>query len=203
MLKIQDVNILDEKDLNIVRRRTKKKQILLYDTQRRFGDFVMKLKYRQNGKYEDIPHFIIDKNGNIYQIFDTKFSSNTFNDRNIDKKQIKIALENLGWLNKNTITGVLNNWINDKYRSKPYVKKWRGYYYWDVYTDDQKTALVSLCQDLAEKNKIPYQVVPSSGYFADILNFEGIVCKSNFLNIYTDINPSFDFNIFYNEQENN
>jgi len=28
------------------------------------------------------------------------------------------------------------------------------------------------------------------------------VCKSNFLNIYTDINPSFDFNIFYKDDNN-
>jgi len=201
MLTIQDVNTLDVDDLNIVKRRTKKKQIFLYDTQRRVDDFLMMLKYRRNGKYEEIPHFIIDKLGNIYQIFDTKYSSNTFNDRNIDKKQIKIALENLGWLNKNTITGVLNNWINDKYRSKPHIKKWRGHHYWDVYTDEQKKSLVRLCKDLTDKNKIPYQSVPAAGYFADILNFEGIVCKSNFLNIYTDINPSFNFNIFYNEKK--
>lgn len=201
MLTIQDVSLLDSNKLNINKRRSKKKQICLYDTQRRFDDFVMKLKHRQNGKYEDIPHFIIDKLGNIYQIFDTKYSSNTFNDRNIDKKQIKIALENLGWLHKNTITGVLYNWINDKYRSKPFIKKWRGYYYWDVYTEEQKKSLVKLCEQLTEENKIPYQTVPASGYFADILNFEGIVCKSNFLNIYTDINPSFNFNIFYNDKE--
>ena len=34
----------------------------------------------------------------IYQIFDTNYSSNTFNNPDLDKKQIKIAVENLGWL---------------------------------------------------------------------------------------------------------
>ena len=198
MLTIQSVNILNQDDLNIVRKRSKKTQILLYDTQRRFDDYVMKLKYRQNGKFDDIPHFIITKNGDIYQIFDIKFSSNTFNDKEADKKFVKIALENLGWLTKNTITGVLNNWINDKYRLTPFVKKWRGHYYWDEYTNEQKKSLVELSKYICEKTKIPYQIVPSQGYIENILKFRGVVCKSNFLSIYTDINPSFDFNIFNN-----
>jgi N-acetyl-anhydromuramyl-L-alanine amidase AmpD len=200
MLTIQVVNTLDKSELNIIRRRSKKTQILLYDTQRRFDEFIMKLKYRQNGKYDDIPHFVVLKNGDIYQIFDTKFSSKTFNDDEIDKRQIKIALENLGWLNKNTITGVLNNWINDKYRSTPFIKKWRGYYFWDVYPQSQMDSLVNLCIELCEMNNIPYQSVKSHGYIENISKFKGIVCKSNFLNIYTDITPAFDFNIFYDDR---
>jgi hypothetical protein len=43
---------------------------------------------------------------------------------------------------------------------------------------------------------IPYQSVPSSGFFENAKNFNGIVSKSNFSDIYTDINPSFNFNIF-------
>ena len=37
---IQDVEILDKVKLNINKRKTKKSQILLIDTQRRFDDFV-------------------------------------------------------------------------------------------------------------------------------------------------------------------
>ncbi len=46
MLEIQDVEI---KKLNVKKRKTNKTQILLYDTQRRFDDYIMKLKYRRNG----------------------------------------------------------------------------------------------------------------------------------------------------------
>jgi hypothetical protein len=129
MLEIQDVEILDKSKLNIVRKRSKKTQILLYDTKRRVDNFILKLKHRKNGKYEDIPHFIITKMGVVYQLFDTKYSSNTFNDSNVDKKQIKIAMENLGWLNKNTITGFLNNWIGDPYRTDPHIRNWRNHYF--------------------------------------------------------------------------
>ena len=112
MLEIIDIGILDKSKLNIHRRKSKKTQILLYDTTRRLDDFIYKLKYRRNGQYDDIPHFIVSKLGQVYQVFDTNHSSVTFNDPRKDKKMIKIAIENLGWLNKNTITGILNNSLN-------------------------------------------------------------------------------------------
>jgi N-acetyl-anhydromuramyl-L-alanine amidase AmpD len=195
---VQDVEILDKKKLNVTKKKTKKSQIFLYDTQRRLDDFLNKIKYRNNGEYEDVPHFVVSKLGVIYQLFDTNHTSNTFNDPTIDKKQIKIAIENLGWLNKNTITGVLNNWIGDPYRSEPHIKNWRNYYFWDSYTDSQMSSLAELCEDLCEKHLIFKQIVPSQGYMERASNFHGIVCKSNFSSIYTDINPSFNFRIFFN-----
>ena len=193
---VQDVEILD--NLNITRKKSKKTQIFLYDTQRRLDDFLNKINYRLNGKYEDVPHYVISKLGVVYQLFDTDYSSNTFDDPQIDKKQIKIAVENLGWLNKDTITGVLYNWIGDPYRGEPHIRNWRNHYFWDKYGETQLLSLSNLCDDLCDKHKIPKQVVPSQGYLENISNFKGIVCKSNFSTIYTDINPSFNFRIFFN-----
>jgi hypothetical protein len=198
MLIINNIDTLDTSNLNINRKKSKKTQIFLYDTQRRSDDFVNKLKYRRNGKYEDIPHFLISKLGMVYQLFDTDYSSNTFNDSKNDRRMIKIAIENLGWLNKNTITGVLNNWIGDPYRSEPYIRNWRNYFYWDKYNEDQMTSLAKLCDMLCDKHDIFKQTVPSNGYLENVSNFKGIVCKSNFSSIYTDINPSFNFRIFFN-----
>jgi len=198
---VQDVEILD--NLNVTRRKSKKTQIFLYDTQRRLDDFLNKIKYRLNGKYDDVPHYVISKLGVVYQLFDTNHSSNTFNDPEIDKKQIKIAIENLGWLNKNTITGVLNNWIGDPYRGEPYIRNWRNYYFWDVYPETQLKVLSELCNELCDKHKINKQVVPSHGYLENVSNFRGIVCKSNFSSIYTDINPSFNFGVFFNNAKEN
>ena len=198
---VQDVEILD--NLNITRRKSKKTQIFLYDTQRRLDDFLSKMKYRLNGKYEDVPHYVISKLGVVYQLFDTDHSSTTFNDPQIDKKQIKIAVENLGWLNKDTITGVLYNWIGDPYRGEPHIRNWRNYYFWDVYSETQLKSLSELCNELCDKHKITKQVVPSHGYFENASNFTGIVCKSNFSSIYTDINPSFNFGVFFNNANEN
>ena len=203
MLEIYDIETIDKKNLNVSKRKSKKTQILLYDTQRRVDDFVSKLKYRNNGKFEDVPHFIVTKLGQVFQVFDTNYSSNTFNDPKVDNRMIKIAIENLGWLNKNTITGVLNNWIGDPYRSEPYIRNWRNYYYWDKYNDDQLISLSKLCDKLCNEHEILKQTVPSQGYLEKITNFKGIVCKSNFSSIYTDINPSFNLGVFFKETYEN
>ena len=197
---IETTDVLSDVKLNITRRRAKKTQIFLYDTERRVDDYLTKLRYRNNEEYEDIPHFIITKSGKVIKIFNTNYSSKTFGDPNVDRRMIKISMENLGWLNKNTITGVLHNWIGDPYRSEPYIKKWRGYYFWDPYSEEQFRSLVKLSREICEKHNIPYQTVPGQGYLSNVRKFTGIVCKSNFLNIYTDINPSFNFNIFYKDE---
>lgn len=203
MLVLHNVDVLDKKKLNILKRKTKKTQILLYDTQRRFDDFINKIRYRKNGKYDDIPHFVVTKTGKIYQIFDTNYSSNTFGEQEKDKKIIKIAIENLGWLNKNTITGFLYNWIGDPYRTEPHIRNWRNRHFWDKYNEEQLSAVSLLCNELCDKHNIPKQTVPSQGYLENVTNFKGIVCKSNFSNIYTDINPSFNFRIFFNNAKEN
>jgi N-acetyl-anhydromuramyl-L-alanine amidase AmpD len=205
MLVIHHVENLDNVKLNIKKRKTKKTQILLYDTQRRYNEYISKIKYRNFGSYDNIPHFIVTKTGNIFQLFDSDYWSKTFYDEKIDKKIIKIALENLGWLNKNTINGFLFNWIGDPYRTEPYIKTWRSYHFWDKYTEEQISSLIDLCGFLCEKHDIPKNVVPSQGFFKNAPNFNGIICKSNFSDIYTDINPSFNFNLFlkHAEQKNN
>lgn len=204
MLVIHNVDVLDKIKLNIVKKKSKKTQILLYDTQRRADDFINKIRYRRNGKFDDVPHFLVTKLGMVYQLFDTNHSSNTFGDPNKDKKIIKIAIENLGWLNKNTITGFLYNWIGDPYRSEPHIRNWRNHYFWDKYNEEQMKNVSELCDLLCDKHEIFKQVVPSQGYLENASNFKGIVCKSNFSNIYTDINPSFNFRIFFtNAKESN
>jgi N-acetyl-anhydromuramyl-L-alanine amidase AmpD len=200
MLEIRNVESLDKKKLNIVRRKTKKHQILLYDTGRRFEDFINKIKYRKFGKYDEVPHFIVTKFGEIYQLYDTNYYSNTFDEPEVDKQFIKIAIENLGWLNKNTITGFLFNWIGDSYRMSPFLKNWRNYYYWDGYSVEQINSVSELCEYICEKHEIPKMIVPSQGYIEKIVNFRGVTCKSNFSNIYTDINPSFNFKQFFKNE---
>ena len=142
MLGIRDVEIINKDDLNHSKRSYKKKQILLYDTKRRIDDFVKKIKFRRNGEYEDIPHFIISKSGDIYKVLDVKYSSKTFDIDKIDRQQIKIAIENLGWLNKNTITGFFSNWIGDPYRTEPFIRSWREKFYWDRYNPEQIKTLI-------------------------------------------------------------
>ena len=203
MLTILDVEGLDKKSLNYKKTVVKKNQILLCDTHRRITDYIHMIKYRKNGKYDDLPHFIISKSGNVFQILDTKHYSTTFNDKNLDRKIIKIAIENLGWLNKNTINGMLSNWIGDPCRTEPHIRNWRGHFFWDKYTDEQLVVLNELCDRLCEENNIPKTIVPSHGYFERASYFNGVVCKSNYSDIYTDINPSFNFKKIFSDDKKN
>lgn len=201
MLIIQNVEALDKKNLNYKKSKAKKTQILLCDTHRRITDYIHMIKYRRNGNYDDIPHFIISKMGDVYQILNTKDYSTTFGDINLDRKIIKIAIENLGWLNKNTINGMLTNWIGDPYRNDPHIRNWRGHFFWDKYSEEQINTLILLCDELCNKHQITKQIVPSQGYFENASKFEGVVCKSNYSDIYSDINPSFNFKIFFKDDK--
>jgi len=199
MLEIRDVEIIDKTKLNHPKRSYKKRQILLYDTKRRMDDFVNKIRYRKNGEYDDIPHFIISKGGDIYKVLDVKYSSKTFDIKKIDRQQIKIAVENLGWLKKN-ISGFYTNWIGDPFRSEPLVRSWRNRFYWDPYNEQQINKIILLCNSLCDDHNIVKNVVPTNGIIENIENLDGIVCKSNFSNIYTDINPSFNFKMFVDKE---
>lgn len=201
MLTIQDVEVFDKKNLNYKKTKAKKSQILLCDTHRRITDYIHMIKYRRNGNYDDIPHYIVTKMGDIYQIMDTNHYSTTFGDPKIDRKVIKIAIENIGWLNKNTMNGMLSNWIGDPYRNDPYIRNWRGHFFWDKYPEEQLVSLYQLCDELCDKHNIEKQIVPSQGYFNQASKFNGVACKSNYSDIYTDINPSFNFKIFFKDDK--
>lgn len=202
MLTVQNVEILDNVRLNYKKSKVNKSQILLCDTHRRITDYIHMIKYRRNGKYNDIPHYVISKMGDIYNLYDTKFYSVTFDDLKLDRKIIKISIENLGWLNKNTMNGMLNNWIGDPYRNDPYIRNWRGHFFWDKYTDEQIEAINLLCNELCDKHGIEKQIVPSQGYLERASKFNGVVCKSNYSDIYTDINPSFNFKKIFKDGKN-
>lgn len=176
--------------LNIVKRKTKKTQIMIYDTGRKVSDYISRIKYRKTTNYNDIPHFIINKNGEIFQLFPTEYYSTMFN-KDIDKRQIKISLENLGWLNKNSINNVHYNWVGDKTFDDPYLKRWRKYFLWDEYTPKQIESLLLLTSILFVEHDIERHCVVDNTVFSKIESFKGIVYKSNFSDIYTDINPSF------------
>jgi len=153
------------------------------------------LKYRRNGQYEDIPHYIVDKLGNVFYIFDTNYYSKGINEI-VDKKLIKIALENHGWLKKNTITGFLHNWIGDTYRAEPYYSSWRNHLFWDKYTKEQLTSLKNKVDELCDKHNINKKIITTNNLIKNPHKINGILFKSNYSDIYTDINNSFNLNIF-------
>ena len=146
-----------------------------------------------NKEYKKIPHILIDKKGNIDTIIDSNKSSNFFGDKNIDKRSIFIVLENLGWLEKNPVKDRYTNWIGDTYKGKPFEKKWRANFFWDVYTTDQIKSCAKVIDYLCLKHNINKEFIGHNTKIEGVEKFEGITTKSNYSTYWNDVTPAFDF----------
>jgi hypothetical protein len=180
----------------------KKTQIILIHTSREINQYLMGLKYRFNGKYNKIPNYIIDKEGKILELLSPEKTSKVFNNRRIDNKSIVISLENLGWLEKEPLKKGFINWIGNIYKGEVFERKWRDYLYWDKYTKEQTDSCIYLCKKLIKDFGISEKFVGHNTKINGIENFDGIVTRSNYFTETTDINPSFEFDYFLKNIEN-
>jgi N-acetyl-anhydromuramyl-L-alanine amidase AmpD len=197
MLKIEQLT-----GFNSVGRNKRKKQIVLTHTSRNVSDYISSLKNRYNGKYDKTPHFIIQKDGRVFQMIDPSFYSNILDSEQQNKTSIVICLENLGWLKKNPLNSSYVNWIGDIYKEGIYERKWRGHFFWEPYTEVQIESLVELSLYLCEMFSIPPTSIGHNVKLDGIEKFEGIVTRSNFTSESTDLSPAFDFDYFKKILEN-
>jgi N-acetyl-anhydromuramyl-L-alanine amidase AmpD len=174
----------------------KKKQIILCHTSREVEEYLTSLKVRYNSKYDKIPNYVITKSGKILQLLPDDAHSNFFYETNINKNSIIICLENLGWLEKKPLTNYYINWKGSIYNQEVYEKKWRDFFFWEPYSEEQVKSAAELCLHLTEILKIKKMCVGHNTKIEGVENFEGIVSKSNFDGKYTDLNPSFSFDTF-------
>ena len=179
-----------------------KKQIVLIHSSREKNEYLTSLKSRFDGKYDKIPNYLIDKEGNIVELIKPEESSKIFNDKVIDNNIIVICLENLGWLEKEPLKKHYINWIGNIYKGKVYEKQWRDYIFWDPYTQEQIDSTIFLCNKLIEKFEIEKKFVGHNTKINGVEKFYGIVCRSNYFTEYTDLNPSFNFEYFLKKFEN-
>jgi N-acetyl-anhydromuramyl-L-alanine amidase AmpD len=154
-----------------------------------------------NGKYQKIPHYLISKNGEIYQLQQNNKFSNFFEDEKLNQNSIVVMLENLGWLERIPLSSDYINWKGSIYRGDVFEKKWRDYFFWDPYTKKQIDVLGELCNKICEESEIPKVCSNHNTKIEGIKNFEGIISKSNLDSRYTDLNPSFDFEQFLKKLE--
>ena len=180
----------------------KKHQIILTHTSRNLTDYLECLKNRYNGNYTKIPNYIIARNGDVIQLLGNTEHTNYFTEPNINRNSIIISLENLGWLQKEPLKDYYVNWIGDIYKGKTYDKKWRDYYFWHPYTDEQMNSTVELCNKLFEDMSIKRQSIGHNTKINGSNKFEGVVTKSNFDTNYTDVSPAFNFEEFLKKIEN-
>ena len=179
-----------------------KQQIILCHTSREVGEYLTSLKFRYNGKYNKIPNFVISKEGEILQLIDERGYSSIMGDENLDKTSVVVCLENLGWLEKKPLTDHYINWIGSIYKGKVVEKKWRDYFFWDPYTEDQILQVSKLCSDLCEELQIKRRCVGHNTKVEGMSKFEGVSSRSNFDTVYTDLSPAFNFDILVKKIEN-
>ena len=185
-------------DFKPLGKQKKKSQIILTHTTRNVENYLASLRYRYNGKFERIPNYVIAKDGRILQLLDNIEHTNFFNEKNINRNAVIISLENLGWLEKQPLENYYINWIGDIYTGNPFERKWRDYFFWDKYTNEQIESLGFLCQEIIKELKINNEIIGHNTKVNGIQKFEGVVSKSNFDSNSTDVNPSFDFEMFKN-----
>jgi N-acetyl-anhydromuramyl-L-alanine amidase AmpD len=179
-----------------------KKQIILTNTSRNVKDYLQSLKYRYNGKYDKIPNYIVTRDGKILQLLENDEYGKYNGNKKVDENSIVISLENLGWLEKKQLSSHYINWIGDIYKGVPYERKWRDYFLWDPYTTEQINSLVKLCLDMCQKHNIPIECIGHNTKITNIEKLNGIVSRSNFDQIFTDVSPAFDFDKFTNMLKN-
>jgi N-acetyl-anhydromuramyl-L-alanine amidase AmpD len=196
------MEITNFKEFKPVGKQKKKKQIILVHSGRPADDYLQKLKYRNNGDYTKIPNYVIKLNGEIVQLLENNEHTIFFDEMNINRNSITICLENLGWLVKEPLTNHYVNWIGDIYKGEVYVKKWRDYYFWHPYSDEQIIALGDLCKLLFKENGIKNHIIGHNTKINDYYKVEGVLTKSNIDSKSTEVSPAFDFNKLVNTIEN-
>jgi len=180
----------------------RKTQVILSHTSRDIKNYILSLKHRNNGEYKKVPHYVISKSGVVFSLMDDLCYSQYYGDEIIDKNAIHVVLENLGWFDKIPAENSFINWIGDIYKEKVFEKKWRDYFFWDYYTDEQINSCINLCNNILENNSIDKKFIGHNIKVDGISKFVGIVNRSNFNTFYTDLNPSFKFEYFKNQIEN-
>jgi N-acetyl-anhydromuramyl-L-alanine amidase AmpD len=189
-------NFIEKLSNNFVGTHQDKKQIILTHTSRDVEEYLTSLKYRMNGKFTRIPHYIIAKDGSIIQTLSEEHYSDFFNYSQINEESIIISLENLGWLEKVPLKDQYTNWIGNIYKGVPYEKKWRDYFLWEPYTEAQMVSTAELCIKIVNKHNIEKKSVGHNTRISGIEDFGGIVSRSNYNNDFTDVSPAFNFETF-------
>lgn len=185
---------------------TKKKIVLHYTMGYLKGDIATLTK-----GHVSVP-FVIGRNGNIYNLFASKYWSYHLGknaaggNTKMSQECIGIEISNIGPLKK-----IGNNLVTtysdaDIYCSLDEVQyytklntKYRGYEYYATFSDAQYIAVIKLIKFLCAKYDLPKQFVDVAKRYdvltdAEFTNFKGIVSHVNCRIDKTDIGTAFDWN---------
>lgn len=173
-----------------------KSKIVLCHSSREANEYLSSLKYRFNGKYRKIPNYFITQEGIILELIKPEEYSFYLKESESNEDSIVICLENLGWLEKETLNNYHINWIGNIYKGKVFEKKWRDYFFWHPYTEEQVISCAKLCNMLLKTFSIDKKYIGHNTKVDGIEHFDGILTKSNIKQDYTDLSPAFNFELF-------
>ena len=109
-------NLIEKLSNNFVGTNQNKTQIILTHTSRDVEEYLTSLKYRMNGKFPRIPHYVVAKDGSVIQTLSEEQYSDFFYYSQINEQSIIVSLENLGWLEKVPLKDQYTNWIGNIYK---------------------------------------------------------------------------------------
>ena len=180
----------------------KKRQIILCHTSREVEEYLASLKFRYNGNYDRIPNYVVTRAGKVLQLLGDSSYTNYFSEENVNRNAIIVSLENLGWLEKKPLTNYYINWKGSIYNQQVYERKWRDFFFWQPYTTSQIETTAELCNQLIESQSLERKFIGHNTKVDGVSRYGGIVSRSNFDSNYTDLNPSFNFEMFTKIIEN-
>ena len=180
----------------------KKNQIILCHSSREAQEFLASLEFRYYGKFDRIPNYLVKRDGKVLELLSPSYYSNYISEEEINKNSVTIVLENLGWLEKKPLTDYYINWKGSIYKGEVFEKKWRDFFFWQSYTNEQLKNTARLCLKLTEELSIEKRLLGHNTKVDGVENYGGIISKSNINTRYTDLNPSFNFENFTKLIEN-
>lgn len=182
----------DDSD-HIQKNRTKKKQIILTHSSCTIDEYLIKIKTRYNGKYNRMPCFFISQSGEVYQHFNPAYYNKLMDQQQIEKHSITIALENVGWLFKDTLNNKLTTWKGVEYSGDFVEIPWRNKRYWATYTEEQYIKLAKLIDYLCVEHNIIKDFIGNNILMNKPNNCTGILNRANYSKNYYDLSPATDF----------
>lgn len=178
------MNIIQVKNFkNFVNQQTVKNKIIIHGTASGNAQGSIQWLSGQAGKNVSV-HFVIDKNGDIYQLVPEKYFSYNAGANFRKISQTSFSIEIVNWLNLQFINGKYYSWTKkqiDPLQVK-IIEPWRNATAFQAITPQQHLALQDLlkylCQKYNIKKKLYREYDPNAGFNKN--EFNGILFHSSF-----------------------
>jgi len=188
---------IDFPECEYVKERTQKTMIVLHHTVSASGAYVDDWWKSDNGKSRVAVPFIVEKTGEIFQLFKPcywAYHIGKGSSRDDNRKSIGIEIVNEGplvekdgnfyWNNGKTLyTGIVYT----------HADMWRGSKFYASYTDAQYKAVSELLVRLCAEFLIPKDIITSYAFAEKYFSHKGIVSHHNLRSDKSDVSVAFKF----------